>query len=112
MQLEPTGGSLRNHYEQLRQLQDRKSVISHDRAELLAVIKILMKDKSGDSKRSEKDSNRLLPLLRDIRFFKERSRFNMSSGDPVAERLAEENLLEVCAHVSYEKFEPGGTVFS
>lgn len=73
------------------------SVIGHDVRKMKDILKILNKP---SEKRQDKDVAQLVPLLKELKFFKERRPMNA------------DELLEIAYNGHYEFHEPGEVVYS
>ena len=73
-------------------------MISHDPKRLFEVLMVL-KDSNEVNKRYDKDLALLTPLISECQFFKKTM------------KMKDEDLLEICRHVSYERKEPGEMVY-
>lgn len=93
----PTEGNPKRFKKQLKRLVREGSVIGHDVRKMKEILKILNKP---SEKRQDKDVAQLVPLLKELKFFKERRPMNDSE------------LLEIAYNGQYEFHEPGDVVYN
>ena len=95
IKLEPTAGNHKKQKKQLKALLDRGCVVENNIPKLREILKVLSKSE----KRNEKETALIVPLMEEIKFFKERKPMNY------------EELSEVAQNLQYMFRKPGEIIF-